>query len=135
MTMKTAKATYTVQSWDENPAIELDGGVKLTRASVSGSYDGEIEGEGRSESLMWYRPDGTATFVALERIEGKIGEHSGSFVLRSVGEYDGENARARQEVVTGSGTGDLKGLQGQASFQAPPGHEGTIELEYELGGE
>lgn len=132
--MATAKATYTVESWDEDPAVTLDDGTKVTRASVVGSYEGDVEGRGRSESVMWYRADGTATFVAIERIEGSIGGRSGSFVLRSVGEYDGENARAEQEVVAGSGTGGLEDLTGRARFKAPPGHQGALELEYDLDG-
>jgi hypothetical protein len=124
-----ANGTFRVKSWEEQPVAEMEGGGRLTRASIGGAYTGDVEGEAVSESVMCYRADGTATFVALERITGRIGERRGSFVLRSDGVYDGNEAKAQLTVVAGSGTGELEGLQGEGRFAAPHGPEGRIELE------
>lgn len=125
-----ASGTFTVKSWDENPIVELEGGGKLTRASIGGVYTGDVEGESTAASVMCYRADGTATFVSLERIAGRIDDRSGSFVLRGTGEYDGSMARATLSVVPGSATGELAGLLGEGMFEAPHGPEGKIRLEY-----
>lgn len=123
------RAKFTVKTWDESPVLEPDGGAKLTRASVSGSYSGDIEGDCRSESVMWYRPDGTATYTSFERITGRIGDRSGSFVLRGTGSYDGKEARTAFEIVAGSGTDGLEGIAGGGHLVAPHGPEADVELD------
>jgi hypothetical protein len=125
-----ASASYTVKSWDENDVVETEDGGKVTRASVTGEYTGEIEGRATTESVMTYRSDGTAEFVGMERIVGRVGDRSGSFVLRSVGNYDGKTARSEMEVVEGSGTGELGGLRGAGRFSAEHGPQGSLELDY-----
>ncbi len=40
-----ATATFKVNSWDEKPYDEMEGGPKLTRATVTKSFSGDIEGE------------------------------------------------------------------------------------------
>lgn len=127
-----ANATYTVTSWEEDTVLELDDGSKMTRTRVTGTYEGDLEGKGSSESVMWYLRDGTATYVGLERIRGRIGDRSGTFVIRSSGTYDGREARSSLEVAPGSGTAELEGLAGRGTLVAPTGPQGAVELEYEL---
>jgi hypothetical protein len=126
------KATYAVTSWDEKPVMELDDGSKMTRASVTGTYEGDLEGEGRWESVMWYRPDGSASYTLIEHIDGRIGERAGSFVVRARGTFDGKEARSSLVVVPGSATGGLEGMTGEGTLVAPLGPKGTVELEVEL---
>src|SRR5215472_3416796 len=111
--MKTANAHFTIKSWDEKPYSEGDGLPKMTKASVTKAYTGEIDGEGRVEYVMMYRGDGTATFVGLERITGRIGGKKGSFVLERTGAFEGGQAREHYTVIPGSGTGELAGLKGE----------------------
>ena len=127
-----ATATFKIQQWDEQPIAELDGGGKLTRASVKQALSGDIEGEGAVEWLMCYRADQTADFVGLQRVDGRIGDRSGSFVLAQTdGTFDGGEARGRLTVVPESATGDLQGLTGSGEFVAPRGGEATLSLEYD----
>jgi uncharacterized protein DUF3224 len=81
---------------------------------------------------MCYRADGTADYVGLERIVGRLGGRAGSFVLRSTGAYDGSEARATFSVVHGSATGELTGLEGEGHFAAPHGQQGKLQLDYRL---
>ena len=127
-----ANGTFTVKAWDEKPVVATDGGGKLTRASIAGLYTGEIEGEATSEVVMCYRADGTADFVGLERIVGRVAGRAGSFVLRSTGAYDGSEAKATFSVLQGSATGELTGLEGEGQFAAPHGQQGKLQLEYRL---
>ena len=60
-----AKARFAITNWDEKPYGEDEGLPRLTRASVTKTLSGDIEGEGQVEYLMMYRSDGSATFVGL----------------------------------------------------------------------
>jgi hypothetical protein len=113
-----AKGTFEVKGWDEKPFSEVEGGPKLTHASVSKALHGDIEAEGKLEYLMAYHADGTASFAGLERITGRIGDRSGSFVLEHSGSDDGSAADDTYTIVPGSGTGNLKGIRGEGRFYA-----------------
>jgi hypothetical protein len=129
-----ATSTFRVENWDENETLEADGGSKVTRATVTKAFEGDLEGEGAVEWLMGYADDGSATFVGLERIVGKLGDRSGSFVVRHTGTFDGALAKGKLEVVPGSGTDGLRGLTGEGVFEAGFGPDGTrsIELDYDV---
>jgi hypothetical protein len=113
-----ADAHFTIQSWDEKPFAELEGGGKLTRAKVAQAFTGDLEGEGAVEYLMAYRPDGTADYVGLLRFTGRLSGRAGSLVMRLTGSFDGALARTELEVVPGAGTGALARVTGRATFVA-----------------
>ena len=129
-----AKGSFQVTNWDESLLFDENGGSKVTRATVSKSFEGDIAGEGTVEWLMGYKDDGTATFVGLERVVGRVGERAGSFVLQHEGEFDGEAAKGTLTVVPGSGTEDLKSISGEGTFEAGMGADGVrnVELEYDV---
>ena len=101
-------------------------------ASVTQKFSGDIEGDGSVEWLMCYRPDQTADFVGLQQVSGRLGDRSGSFVLQTIGSFDGTEAKGEWSVVRGSGTGDLRGLRGTGEFSAPHGPEASLTLDYEF---
>ena len=129
---KTAKATFKIKSWDEQPYDETDDAPKLTRASVTKSFKGDIEGESSLEYLMVHRDDGSASFVGLERVVGRVGDRSGSFVLQHSGTFEGGTAKSTASVVPGSGTGDLRGLRGETQFAAAHEEQYPITLDYDF---
>ncbi len=129
---KHATATFQVKSWDEKPYDEVEGGPKLTRASVAKVFSGDIEGEGTVEYLMIHRDDGSANFVGLERVVGRVGDRSGSFVLQHTGTFEGGTAKADWFVVPGSGTGDLQGLRGEGGFASGHAESFPITLDYDF---
>ena len=120
--------TWDEKTWDGKPANEVSG-AKLTRASVTNSFHGDIEGEGTLEYLMTYRDDGSASYVGLERVVGRIGDRAGSFVLQHSGTFAGGAAKTTWSVVPGSATGDLRGLRGEGGFVA---HHGEPSASYTL---
>jgi Protein of unknown function (DUF3224) len=129
---KRATATLELKNWDEQPFEEMEGGSKLTRASVTQSVAGDITGDASSESIMFYREDGTASYTGLQRFVGRIGDLSGSFVVQVTGIYDGNEAKTDIEVIARSGTDELSGLQGRGTFVAPHGPTGTLTLDYSI---
>jgi len=130
--MASASGTFTIGSFHEDAYHEADGEPKLTRAGGEQTFSGDIHGEGLVEWLMCYSVDGSARFVGLQRIEGSLGPRTGSFVVESSGDHDGEQSKGTWRVVEGSGTGQLVGIRGEGSFHAPGGAEATYQLEYEL---
>ena len=129
---QTANAQFAIKNWDEKPYSEGQDLPKLTRASVSKTFTGDVEGEGQVEYLMIYRGDGSATFVGLERVSGRIGTRSGTFVLQRTGVFEGGQARESYTVVPGSGTGQLRGLRGEGTSAVGHGSEHPFRLDYEL---
>jgi hypothetical protein len=129
---KTANARFAIKNWDEKPYSEGNDLPKLTRASVKKTFTGDIEGEGQVEYLMMYRSDGSATFVGLERVVGRIGGKSGTFVLQRLGEFEGGQAKESYSIIPGSATGDLRGLRGDGKSAVGHGLEHPFRLDYEL---
>ena len=130
--MTEARGTFELASWKEETYEELGDGAKLTRASVTQKFEGDIEGDGAVEWLMAYRPDGTAHFVGLQRVRGSVGGRTGVFVLETSGDFDGQTATWTASVVAGSATEELAGLAGDGTFGAPHGPNALYELSYTL---
>ncbi|MBV9416064.1 MAG: DUF3224 domain-containing protein, partial [Solirubrobacterales bacterium] len=103
--MVTLNGAFKVASWNEDAYDERDG-HRLTRASVTQQFAGDIAGEGAAQWLMAYRPDGTARFVGLQLIDGTMAGRHGTFVLETIGDFDGRVARWEANVVDGSSTGE-----------------------------
>jgi hypothetical protein len=129
---KTANARFAIKSWDEKPYSEAEAKPKLTRASVTKTYEGDIEGDGRVEYLMMYRTDGSASFVGLEQFVGRVGGKSGTFVLQRTGVFESGQAKESYSVIPGSATGELQGLSGSGSTAVGHGMEHPFSLTYEL---
>lgn len=128
----TAKARFAIKTWDEKPFSEGHDLPKLTRASVTRTFTGDIEGEGQVEYVMMYRADGSATVLGMERIVGRIGDRTGSFVLQRLGAFEDGVAKESYSVVPGSATGELVGLSGDGQSAVGHGMEHPFELHYEL---
>lgn len=130
--MTRATGSFDVLSWQEDVYEEGEDGAKLSRADVTQRFEGGVTGEGAAQWLLAYRPDGTAHFVGLQRVDGSIGGRKGRFVLETIGDFDGQVATWKASVVPGSATGELRGLTGHGSFGAPHGSRASFELDYAL---
>jgi len=130
---KTANARFAITSWDEKPYSEGPDLPKLTRATVKKTLTGDIEGEGQVDYLMMYRSDGTATFIGLERVTGRVGGKAGTFVMQRSGVFEEGQAKESYSVVAGSATGDLRGLVGEGTSSVGHGMEHPFTLNYQFG--
>ena len=130
--MKTqASGKFIIKAWDEKPYQEFDGGGKLTRASVTQKFEGDIVGDGSVEYLMAYVGHATASFVGFNRFVGQLDGMKGSFILQCSGKFEQGVAKSEWFVVHGSGTGQLKGLRGKGGYTAT--HETvSLTLEYDF---
>ncbi len=107
-----AKGTFTVEM---TPQAEPDAesGVTLRRMSLAKRYEGGLAATGRGEMLTALTPvQGSAGYVAIERVTGTLDGRAGSFVLQHTGTMDRAMQRLSITVVPDSGTGALAGLAG-----------------------
>ncbi|MEY9964904.1 hypothetical protein ABIA33_002946 [Streptacidiphilus sp. MAP12-16] len=127
---KRVNAVITVHKYEPAAYEEPTEGPALTRIHVEESFSGEIEGEGVVEFLQAARPDGSASFVGIERITGKVGGRAGTFLLQDSGTVEGNIVSGEWFVVPGSGTGDLAGLRGEGGFRANLGEGAQVHLDH-----
>lgn len=119
------EATFDIAGWDEKPFEEWDGG-KLTRASVSTEYSGDIEGTSVLEYLMSYGADGSVAYVGIERVTGAAGGREGGLVLRHIGTFT--DGAATSELTVVGGSGDFDGAAGAGSMVADPSGRVSLDL-------
>jgi hypothetical protein len=128
----TTKATgrIEVQTYEPQPYEEPENGPQLVEIHVTEKFSGDIEGEGVVRFLQAIRGDGSASFVGIERVTGRIGDRHGSFLLQDAGTLEGSTVSGEWFVIPGSGTGELGGLRGEGGFEAELGQNASISLDY-----
>ena len=110
----TVETKLKIDSWDEQSYRELPDGSKFARANVVLAEGADGLTEGTFEALLYYRADGTSSYVSLMYLTAELAGRSGTFVLRGDGGYDGTTARGSSVIIEGSGTGKLSGVTGSA---------------------
>lgn len=130
---RTVETKLRIESWDERPMSEFADGTKTSQADVILNGEGDVAAV-RSQSLLFYRADGTSTFVVMLRVEATLNGHSGAFVLSGTGSYDGTTARQELAIVEGSGSDGLGSISGSAISEST--HRDypymPLHLEYDL---
>jgi hypothetical protein len=123
-----------VQGWDEQPYSEVEGQLKLTHTTVAKTFQGDLEGQGVLQYLMFYGPSEQTRVLGIERFTGTLAGRSGSFVMEHIGGDDGAEARGTVTILSGSGTGQLAGIAGGGVAVANRKGEMSMTLDYELPG-
>ncbi|MFN0281166.1 MAG: DUF3224 domain-containing protein [Kineosporiaceae bacterium] len=116
--MPTLTTRLEIASWDEAPTSEHADGSKITRAAVTLAGGPDGLGGATSQSVMYYRPDGTSSYVDVMVVTADLDGRAGSFVLVGRGDYDGATATSTSQIVPGSGTGDLAGISGTCTSES-----------------
>jgi hypothetical protein len=126
----TAKATISVQIYEPVEYDKPDKGPVLAKIHVEETFAGDIEGNGIVEFLQAARADGSASFVGIERVTGKIAGKQGTFLLQDAGTVVGNVVSGDWFVIPGSGTDQLAGLRGEGGFRANLGEGAEVHLDY-----
>ncbi|MGA5300770.1 DUF3224 domain-containing protein [Nucisporomicrobium flavum] len=85
----------------------------LGRTQVHKTIEGDLTGTGRAEMLSVGTPvEGSAGYVAIDRITGTLEGLKGSFVLQHFGLMDRGSGTLTVRVVPDSGTDELTGITG-----------------------
>jgi hypothetical protein len=104
----------------------------LGRMAIDKQFHGDLEAVSKGEMLSaMTEVKGSAGYVAMERVTGRLGERSGSFVLQHSGSMDRGAASLAVTVVPDSGTGQLAGLAGKMAIVIEGGKH-SYEFEYTL---
>ncbi len=133
-----ATATFLPTAWDEKPYGELPKPTRLTKASVTFSFKGQIEGQAQTEFVMFYKEydekdphRSLAVYVGLTRFTGTLNGKSGGFVMEERGTFEGGAAKSTSTIVSGSGTGDLRDIAG-SGYGISTQKSSEMNLEYAL---
>jgi hypothetical protein len=95
---------------------------------VTKAYGGDVDGTSVTKWVMAYSPDGTASFVGMERITGTVDGREGTLVVEHVGTFADGIAKAALTVI--SGRGGLSSARGSGQFRADPGGVVALQLKY-----
>ena len=127
-----AKSSFKLTTAKEVAFSEVEGGPKLTKGYFEMDYIGELQGIGVLQELKCYMTDSAATVYGFERITGRVGTKSGSFVLEHAGKFEEGILTSKRTVVQDSGTGELTGIFGEINFESGNAEEFTIVLNYDF---
>lgn len=109
-----------------------ENGVNLGRMSIDKTYYGDLEASSKGEMLSVRSPvEGSAGYVAIEQVIGKLSGKSGGFVLQHFGTMSNGANRLILEVVPGSGTDELSKLVGTMKIIIEEGQH-YYEFEFDL---
>jgi hypothetical protein len=120
--------TYETESYDQG------GDAEFARIHITRTFSGDLEGTARAELLTVSAREGSAAYVALDAVSGRLGGREGSFVLEHHGIVSQAGADTAGVVVPDSGTGDLEGLTGTARIAVDPDGTHRLLLDYALPG-
>jgi hypothetical protein len=129
-TKRVATGHIEVRTYEPQPYEEPAEGPNLVEIHVTETFAGSVEGEGAVRFLQAIRDDGSASFVGIERVTGKVEGRAGSFLLQDAGTLAGTTVKGDWFVIPGSGTGELAGLRGEGGFEAELGQRAAVTLEY-----
>jgi hypothetical protein len=106
---KRATGWINVTSYDSKPYDESMS-PPISQVQVVEEFTGDLVGTGTVRFLMVVSADGSSHFTGMERFVGKLGDRSGSFILRNAGTLKDGELSAEWLVIPGSGAGELSGL-------------------------
>lgn len=129
--MPRAVGTFRNDSYDEHTYDNSEGSV-LGRVHITRTFEGDITGHSTAELLTARSSDGSAAYVAIDRITGSVDGREGSFVLEHHGTVSAAGASTTGTVVPGSGTGELRGLAGKAEITVDEEGVHRLALDFTL---
>ena len=130
---KHAKGSFEVKMIPQKPDNKEAESANFGRMSIDKQFHGDLEGTSKGEMLgAMTEVKGSAGYVAMERVTGKLGGRSGTFVLQHSGTMTRGALQQSVTVVPDSATGDLVGLTGSMTIKIEEGGKHFYELEYTL---
>jgi hypothetical protein len=113
------------------PSPELPQGV-LARMSIDKQYHGDLEATSKGEMMTASTAvKGSAGYVAMEQVTGKLNGRSGSFILQHSATMNRGVPQLSVTVVPDSGTDQLVGLTGTMNIIITEGKH-AYDFEYTL---
>jgi hypothetical protein len=126
--MTTAAGPFDVKT---TPQPGADGDP-IGRLILDKQFHGDLEATSAGQ-MLGYRSaiEGSAGYVAMERVTGRLHGRHGSFVLQHAGTMTRGALRLDISVVPDSGTDELAGLSGSMTIDATGGKHRYV-FEYQI---
>ncbi|MGH8157106.1 MAG: DUF3224 domain-containing protein [Rhodanobacter sp.] len=116
------------------PAQEGIGDASIGRMALDKQYHGDLEASGKGQMLaIRTAVEGSAGYVALERVSGTLSGRSGAFALQHSGTMTRGAPQLIITVVPDSGSDELQGLAGTLVITISDGQH-FYDFEYTLPG-
>jgi len=126
---KKASGTFEVKM---NPEVDEKGEPTVGRMSLDKQFHGDLEGVSKGQMLaVMTAIEGSAGYVAMERVNGKLHGRSGTFALQHSGTMTRGAPQLIITVVPDSGTGELAGLSGKMTINIVDGKH-FYEFDYTI---
>lgn len=130
-TAAVAKGSFEVKILPDGEP-QAEGGVALGRMTFEKAFSGDLAGTGKGTMLTAMTgTQGSAGYVAIERVTGTLHGKKGSFVLQHGGTMNRGAQNLSIAIVPDSGTGELSGIEGVFKLTIAEGKH-LYELEYSL---
>ena len=130
--MAHAGGTFEVNLAPQASDDEAD--ATLGRLSIDKQFHGDLEATSQGQMLTaGTEIEGSAGYVAIERVRGTLHGRRGTFALQHSGTMARGAPSLTIRVVPDSGTGELTGLSGSMSITIVEGRH-SYDFEYALAG-
>jgi hypothetical protein len=104
---------FKITQWNESIEKEYEDGSKITHATVSQEYEGDIIGSSSLQYQMYYKASGNALFVGFERITCTMENKPYQLILKHDGTFKNGVAASNFEVLQSDPLSSLSGLKGR----------------------
>ncbi|MBC7928983.1 MAG: DUF3224 domain-containing protein [Rubrivivax sp.] len=126
---KHASGTFEVKL---SPQEDKVGDPTVGRMSIDKQFRGDLEAISRGQMLATRtETEGSAGYVAIERVTGTLRGLKGSFSLQHSGTMTRGTPQLSITVIPDSGTGQLAGLTGKMTINIADGKH-SYEFDYTL---
>jgi hypothetical protein len=126
-----ATGPFEVKVTPQKPDTQIARAANLGRLTIDKRFHGDLEGISKGEMLATHtETPGSAGYVALERVTGKLNGRSGSFVLQHSATMQRGTPTSSITVVPDSGTGELAGISGRMTITVAADGAHSYEFEY-----
>lgn len=133
--MLRATGTFQVNMTPLPSAADKEGAATLGRMALNKQFQGDLEAVGVGEMLTAItETEGSASYVAIERIRGTLHGRCGSFVVQHNGISNRNQQNLTITVVPDSGAEELSGLAGTMAITIVDGKH-SYEFLYTLNGQ
>lgn len=130
-----AAGAFDVKVVPQKPDTQIARAANLGRLTIDKRFHGDLEGISKGEMLAAQTDTpGSAGYVALERVSGKLNGRTGSFVLQHSATMTRGKATSSISVVPDSGTGELQGLSGKMTITVASDGGHSYEFDYKIEG-
>ena len=126
--MTRANGSFEVKLTPQRDSDSAD----IGRMTIDKQFHGDLEGTSKGQMLTaGTAVKGSAGYVAIEKVNGKLHGQNGTFVLQHSGTMTRGSPQLSITVVPDSGTGDLVGLTGKMTINIENGKHFYV-FEYTL---